>query len=745
MMKAARGRIIVFWATAFLMLLQEDGVAATLSGIVLDEQGQPLSGVSVLIPALQRGAVTNDEGKFSFEKLPAGVYTVQFTLIGYGFEARQVRLDANTMPLSITLRISPVQSSVVTVTAGPQPTDVLMSPQAVSIVEGRQLDQNSGETVMQSIKKTPGVALYTTGTGVAKPVIRGLTSQRVLVVTDGIRQGGQQWGDEHGPEIDPLDVDRIEVVRGPSSVLYGSDALGGVVNIIGPEVPSASAGVPLLEGQAVLNGFSNNRQAAGALSLAGAKGLIGYRGNLSLRDAGDTRTPGGTLSNSGAREINGSGMIGTTGAWGSVGIDYAHFGQRLEIHEDPAEDPAATPFQSIQHDKVHLHSNFPFERLRLEAHGAWQRNDRREFEEQTAQSPVLNLRLHTITLDVKAHHLPVGPVFGTAGFSVERQRNASLAEEKLIPDFDLLNLGGFIYEEVRIGAVNVSGGVRMDTRNIDVKASQDLGVAAQTRDYRAVSGTTGVTWRIAEPFSIAANVGRGWRAPTAFELFVDGVHEGTVRFEVGDATLKPESSLNVESSLRYASARVQGEATVFRNRINRYIFSSPTGQIDPASGFQIYEIKQANATLIGAELALQAQVAPWLILNGGINLVQGTNEALKTPLPLMPANNGRVGARVTTASWLGLTNPYISVDAKIVAGQHRIEAFETPSSGYTLLDMGIGWEIPLNHSHRLTVDLAAKNLLDKAYTDHLSRYKAYALDPGRNILLKISVPFTLAE
>ena len=745
-MKTFNTPLLAFIATVLLLAVAwQSSVAATLSGVVRDEQRQPLAAVTVSIPALKRGMITEDDGKFTFDRIPNGTYTLQFSLIGYAVETRQVRAGVEKEPLSVMLRISPLDAPSVTVTAGPQPTDALTTPQAVSVLQGRQLDQNRGEAVMQSIKNTPGVSLYTTGSGIAKPVIRGLTSQRVLVVVDGIRQEGQQWGDEHGPEIDPLDVDKIEVVRGPGSVLYGSDALGGVVNILRPETPSVSSGAPLLEGEVLFNGFTNNRQGAGALSLSGAKGSVGYRGNISLRNANDTRTPVGKLFNSGEGERNGSFLIGATGEWGSVAVDFGHFGQRLEIHEDPAEDPTATPFQRIKHDKVHLHANFPVHLFRLEMNGSYQWDDRREFETAAATAPVLNLRLNTASLDVKAHHQPVGPVYGTVGFAVVRQTNASLATEKLIPDYNLTNMAGFLFEEIKIGTVNLSAGIRGDTRTMEVKTSPVLGVTAQTRSYNALSATSGLTWRIAEPLAVTVSVGKGWRAPTAFELFVDGVHEGSVRYEIGDAALKSEASLNTESSLRYASPRFQGEATVFRNRLNRYIYNSPTNQIDLASGFPIYLNKQANATLVGAEFSFQAQVAQWLILSGGVNLIHGSNEAANTPLPLMPASNGHVGARLTVPVWVGLHNPYFSVETRVVTAQKRIEVFETPTPGYTLVDLEIGWEIPLGPTRRITVDLAVKNLLDRAYTDHLSRYKVYALDPGRNLSLKLAVPFTLAK
>jgi iron complex outermembrane receptor protein len=578
------------------------------------------------------------------------------------------------------------------------------------------LEQKRGQTVIQSIENSPGVTLFTTGANIVKPVIRGLTSQRVLVVSDGIRQEGQQWGDEHSPEIDALDVERIEVVRGPNSVLYGSDALGGVVNIIKPELPSADERAPILGGNLLLNGFSNNRQGAGAVSAHGAKGTVGYRGSFSYRKGKDVSTPDGKLFNSGAEDIAGSGTIGAKGAWGSLSADYSHITQEEQIHEDPAEDPTATPFERNKHDRMHLHGNFPLRKVRLEVNGGWQQNDRNEFEAEDEPDPALHLLLKTATFDVKAHHLPFGKVFGTVGFSLMHQKNETKGEEHLIPGFDLLNVAGYIYEEARLKDVTLSAGLRFDTRSMDVDSNSDLGVLKQTRDYEAVSGTAGLVWHAAEPLALAVSAGRGWRAPTAFELFANGVHEGTIRFEAGDSTIEPEESFNVDLSLRYASARLQAEATVFRNRITGFIFASPTGAVDTASGFEIFQYRQSDATLIGAEFVLKGQATHWLVLSAGADLVRGTNDRTDEPLPFMPANRLKLGARFIQSSWGSLSNLYFSLGSKIVAEQNRVEPNEAPSKGYALFDAGLGAEIPLG-AQRVHLDFAVENLLDKAYRD----------------------------
>lgn len=727
-------------------LISGEGVlnAKSISGLVKGDDGKAIVGATVSIPAIRRAAATDAHGKFEISELGSATYTIEIKSIGYKTETRMVRLLEDNVTIDVTLAQSLLYYPGITVTGTANPTEALNTPQSVTAVEGRELNMHRGETVIRSIENVPGVNLYTTGSGIAKPVIRGLTSQRVLVVVDGMRQEGQQWGDEHAPELDALDVDRIEVVRGPSSVLYGSDALGGVVNVMGAEIPSVEHGHQRLSGLLRLNGFSNNSQGAGALSLWGANDRIGYRGNLSLRVAGDARTPDGKLKNSGMKEANGSGMIGIKDNWGSIAAEYRHFGTQLKIHEDPTEDPNATPFQKVQHDNAHLHGKFIFPKVLLAINAGVQKNHRREYEEKDATDAAIDLNLRTATLDVRARQISNGPLTGNLGFSVESQRNESKAEEKLIPDFDMTGFAGFAFEEFALDKLTLSGGVRYDNQKLKIKESEDLGVSSETRKFDAVTATFGAVVRPVNYLAVAANIGRGWRSPSAFELFVNGVHEGTIRYEIGDSHLKPEKSLNFDFSLRAVSPRFVGEASVFRNKISAYIYQQSTGEVDPESGLDKYLNKQADATLIGGEISVQVEALEWLILHANANVVRGTNDALDEPLPLIPANSFLAGARLTNRHGKNLLNPYVSVDVKLVNAQKRIPTYESTTAGYGLLNLGAGTEFKIG-SHTGEFDLRLENVFDQAYREHLSRYKAYGLNPGRNITAKVSLPFEVVQ
>lgn len=727
----------------FLLFLMGNVQAQTLTGTVYDETGTPMPGVQVHIPSIHKGTTTDIYGTFTLTSLPKNVYTVQFSFVGYQTETRKVNLSKIEEPLRIILEKTLLDLPSITVTSSPQPSDALSSSQSIASLNEQQLFWYRGDAIMESLDNVPGISTYTTGNGIVKPVIRGLSSQRVLVLVNGVRQEGQQWGDEHSSEIDSYSAERIEVVKGPSSVLYGSDALGGVVNVIKPDLP-ISENDPLLAGKVNLSGYSNNNLLSSSLSLAGARGRIGYRGSFTKRNSGDIETARSKLENTGLEETSGSFMLGTNQRWGEFVLDYSRVDQQLEIFEDPAEEPGATPYQIVVHDRLQSDLDIHFQGFRLEVQSAYQINNRKEFEESDDLEPELNLILKTGTTDIKLHHKPIGNLFGTFGISGMAQRNETLAEEKLIPEYVLYNAAIFIYEELKLDPFNFSAGIRLDNRTMNVGATTELGVTEESKRYNTFSGNIGGVWRVSNPFALSMNVGRAWRAPTAFELYVDGVHEGTARFETGDSEMNPESSLNIDASAKYISNTFQSELSVYNNQINDYIFPNPTNEFDPESGFRRYQYSQANARIYGLEYSLQAHTFSWLVLSGGFSTVRGTNQRIDTPLPLMPADQLKLGVKFTKSRLGKLNDPYIFIDSHFFTKQDRIAGFETTTNGYTLVNLGIGGKIQFG-IQKMSLILQAENIFNEAYRSHLSRYKEYALNPGRNIRLKINIPFTIAK
>ncbi|MEX1138854.1 MAG: TonB-dependent receptor [Bacteroidota bacterium] len=724
-----------------LNVSSESRFIGRIFGTIIDaETLEPLAGVNIYLPALRRGTTTDLHGRYELNDLHEGIYTLRFTFVGYATATHTVSLIDRDVEINMALQASILQLPSITVTGKPQATDILSTVQSTDVLEEHELAKLRGQTIGATLENLPGVSILTTGNGIAKPVIRGLSSQRVVTISDGIRQEGQQWADEHGPEIDVFEAEKIEVVRGPGSLLYGSDALGGVVNVIHPDLPRTISGTPFLESTLGLNAFSNNSHLGGNFGLKGATGWWGYRASISTRSGGNVQTPSGELNNSAASELNGSGTVGFYQPWGFVSTTASRFSTRLEIHEDPNEHPGATPFQKVQHDKIAFHSNVALEGMRLEGTGGWQRNSRREFEEKSAAEPELELVTTTSSFDLKGHHRPLGPVFGTVGASVLSQNVQSLREEKLVPDSKTTDLAGFLYEEVVLGTISFSGGLRYDHRSMTIEESPDLGIIAQNRSYEAVSASLGVAIRVENDLALVGNIATGWRTPTPFELFADGVHEGTASYERGDAALMPERSRSIDVGLRYVSPDLVTQLTIYTNSIAHFIYSSPTGLVDSASTFPVFQFSQADTRFQGLEASVNMQVAPsWQIRVSG-DVVTARNNSTGEAIPLIPAHKLILESQIDAESWGPLEHLHGNVKIRLVAKQNRIAPTEARTPGYALLDCSVGFQVPFGQN-RLMVHLGVENILDRAYADHLNRFKAFALNPGRNITARVSLPF----
>ena len=768
-----------------------------LKGIIKDQSNNPIQGAKIFLSDTEGYSRSYSDGTFEFQHIRPGNYTL--TAIAPNFQPQTLKIEVKEVDqtFQITLKPTLIESQGINVTGKSNIADFLSSPQPITVIEGRQLQRQRGQNIMSTLDNTPGVSNLTTGAGTSKPVIRGLTGQRVLVMTDGVRQEEQQFGDDHTVDLDTFDVDRIEVVRGPASVLYGSDALGGVMNIIRSKAPTSKDGAALLGGNISTNSFSNNKQDAVSVALNGYnKNLnLGYRIHTDERKASRITTPKGTLPNTGLKENNVSGSIGMDGTWGNFYVDSFQRFATQDLYNNPVESPGEKPYQQVTHQKTHAHAFFILPLVNFEFDAGYQRNNRREIPHKNKYVPIqkdlldpdidefsksyqiyqvnknavkqgLNLFLDTTTLDAKVHHKEWQGLKGMVGVQTMSQRNVTIGTEPLIPGNQVSNVGFFLFEQWKLNDFTFTGGVRRDKRSMDSKDLPELGVIQQTRNFEASTGTLGVLWNFAKSFSLALNSGRGFRAPTAFELFANGVHEGTGKFENGKNTLRPETSLNYDTTLRYATDKIQMELSVFRNSINNYIYSVSTGTIDSDSGLGIYKYRQDKALLEGGEFSIQAQLTKWMVIIGGIDILQGTISKKVEPLtllqsdpdlysiqsdlnskylPRMTPNRSRLGFRFTTKDIFGLKNPYFLLNGNFIQGQYKVDKLETPTRGYNLYDLGLGAEIPAisNGTDYATFDFSVQNIFNTSYVSNLSRYRDYALNPGINMTFKVNIPFTL--
>jgi iron complex outermembrane recepter protein len=717
--------------------------SAALSGRVLDTAGAGIAEVQVSVVELRRGAVSGADGRFTIPAIPFGTYHVSFQRLGYATEVRHVAFTGESPPevREVRLKESLIEIPGAQVTATPTPTEALTSPQPTSVLGGEQLHTALQPSLGATVELLPGVRNWSTGTGVGKPSIRGLRSDRVLVVGDGQRLENQQWGDEHGPQVETSSVERIEVIRGPASVLYGSDALGGVINVIHRELPTAFGRGPFVRGSAFGAAGSVDDNLEGGLMLEGGAGGFGWRGGFVGRQSDDVRTPEARLFNSGNQAMTGNGAAGWRGGWGSFDLGYAHRDETVEIHEDPADDPSATPFQEILEDVGHARLMIPIgSGQRLQVRGGLERNLRREFEAADAGDFALGLEATTASADAQYSHPTLGLLEGILGASVFRQEFEKSGEESLIPNSSVWDAAVFAFEQLDRDPWHWSFGIRYDHRQLEAEDDADLGVVAQSRTWSAVTGNLGALYRVGEAVALVANLGRGFRAPSSFDLFANGVHEGTVAFEIGDPSLDVEQSFNTDVAIRFQGTRARAELGGFVNTIQDFIYSQPTGAIDPGSGFEIFQIVQGDARLAGFELSAEWHPESHVHLTATAEHVVGDNTGADTPLPWIPPFRAQAGIRWEPDRIAGKFESYLGVRGEFLAEQTRLDPFDTPTGSYALAHIEGGFKVPAGE-RELDVDLTVRNLLDRTYRDFMSRFKAYADAPGRNVMLRVTAHF----
>ncbi len=748
------------------------GKPAVLKGTVTDKNGRTLEYVSVVIQNLGLSASTDDKGSYFFSVNP-GSYVVTFKRSGYEAKSLEVTVTEKDSSINVSLNESLIETGVIDVTGSFNAVDITKSTFSITELSGRNLTKSRSQTLAETIQNVPGISNVSTGTAIGKPVIRGLSSQSVLIVRDGVKQESQQWGDEHGPELTLFDLDRIEILRGPASLIYGADGIGGVINVISKPLEFSIKGKTLLYGGAVLGGFSADKQLFGNLTLGAGFKNFGFKGHIGYRNSDDVNTPDGTLEvntlegkrvitggrlfNSGSRELDGGANLGFSGKFGMINFGFETFDRKLQIHEDPLEDPEATPNQKINTNQFSLDGNFIIsKKFSLEPVISYQMQQRKEFEsiaDKNAGIESLHLKLGTIDGVLKLHHELGENITGTFGSSLNYQKNETLAEGKLIPNYNAYTFGIFLFEKYSVKHFTVSAGARFDSKKLNIEntvfetglnGNPSKLVPAQKLTFNAFTGSIGAAYSPFKTVNIFANLGRGWRPPSEFELFVDGVHEGTGRFERGIKTIDslaqplPEESLNMDAGIRLSYKSLNIQLSGYRNVVDNFIYPSPTG--DTLEGFPVFNILQAKSIFYGYEYSVQFQPVKWMVISANGDYVHTTNEATGNPLPFTPPVKNIFDIKLQKTTVGKLLNPYIKFGAKVVSGQNYVDPLETKTAGYTLLTGGVGFDFEFAKTIA-SVDFSVDNIANTKYVDHLSRYKGYAMNPGRSFNLQITLPF----
>lgn len=658
------------------------------------------------------------------------------------------------------------------------------SPAPVTLISPRQLAMQPATNIIDAIARQPGVAQITTGSGISKPVIRGLGYNRVVVVDDGIRQEGQQWGDEHGVETDPHSVHSVEILKGPASLMYGSDAMAGVIILHRSPVPMAGD-----MSANVATGYQTNSGLLDySLDFAGHKGAMvwdtRYSGKMAhaYKNAYDGYVYGSSL-----REQSLSQLLGCNYRQGHTHLTLSYYhltpgiveGERdphtgaLEVPQgyDPKSYGKPMPYQQIHHYKAVADNSWMVGEGNIRLLLGYQHNRRQEFEdEEHPQECGLDFMLHTVNYDL--HYLSPergGWKFST-GINGMWQRSLNRGEEFLIPAYRLFDYGVFATVSREMGRISLSGGVRVDHRHLhsDALADAEAGGGWRFKEFRrgfdGVSGSVGMAYEVADGLQLKLNLARGFRAPNISELSANGVHEGTSRYELGNQALSAEQSWQMDLGMTYSSTLVSAEVALFANRIDHYVYSRRMAddQQRPVviDGTPVYQFSSGDARILGGEVSVDVHPVERLHIGNAfsyVNSVQLHQPAESRYLPFTPAPRWRADVRyelICNSRWVD--HLYVKVEADCNLRQNHCYTAndtETPTPSYTLLNLYAGADIKSRGRRICTLALAGENLTDRVYQSHLSRLKYLDTNPltgrrgvynmGRNVCLKLMVPIAL--
>jgi iron complex outermembrane recepter protein len=700
--------------------------ADTVTGHVVDTAGQPIPQAIVEVADLGTRVTTGADGGFRIALAP-GSYTLTVRRTGFGAAVREISVGTGQPALAIVLTPSAFRLEPVTVTATRQPLASQLSPLPTAALAGEELRRAQSVSLAHVVAALPGVNAITTGLQIGKPVIRGFSGPRVLVLENGSRLEDYSWSDEDGPSVETAFVRRVEVIRGPASVLYGSDALGGVVNVISAALPDAAGGPGFLRTGFTLSAASNNIELAPGAQVEGARGNMGWRVAAIGRHAGNLHTPAGELDNTGFGALNGEAAAGWRWPSGSsLSARIVHYGGEFKLLEANAL-PGETggPERKAGDERLQITGQRPLGHWRLEAKAQVQRHSLIEIADDSTgkESEQFNLLLQTGSLDLLLHH--GGTTFG---ITTVGQHNDASGREPIVPNASTLSGAAFAFQQWSPGSGRwtLLAGLRADARRLTADRNDSLGVVAQDRNSQAWSGNAGVVFSPASGLSLSLNVGRAWRAPTLFELFANGPHIGEARYERGDSTLKPEASRGVDLGMRWSGRRARFEVAAYHNRMSDYVYITPTATF--IDSLRVYQYGQSEAEMLGGEAELEAEIARGLVARGRVEAVRGTNLTSHEPLPLLPPRRATIGF-----SW----RDRLSIDVDAYARPDRPNPLDIPTAGYALVHLGGGSDVRL-FGRPMRLDIALRNATNQRYRSFLSRYKEFAFDPGRNLIVRLS-------
>jgi iron complex outermembrane receptor protein len=725
----------------------------TISGRLLNSlSGDPIPGATVQIDELRRTTTSTSDGAFSFDNVPPGTYHLSVHTQGYSTRRTEVTI-ATTAVAGLDVAVDPELHFEEVTTVTGEARSQFESYQPTAVLSGQTLTQALEMSLGATLENQPGVSSRSFGPAPARPVVRGLDGDRVQILQDGQRMGdlSSQSGD-HGVTVNPAAAQRIEVVRGPATLLYGANAIGGLVNVITEDIPTRP-----------VNGTSGNmtfdvgtaaKEAAAAADIRAGNGQLAFRAGGGGRRSGDVETPEGEVDNSQSR--NGFGNLGLswTGDRGYFGGSYGYDDTKYGIPVIEEGNIQLTPRRhsfSVRGGAQELDGAFDSFRATLGV----RRYKHDELEGDEVGTAFTN---NTTELEVMGAHRQAGRLTGSVGGWVLNRAFDAAGAEALSPAVDQNGIAAFLFEEVTWPHVTLQFGGRFDRNAYSPADGMD-------RDFSDVSGSVGLLIRPAaanDRFTIAASLARAARPPALEELYFFGLHHGNFALEIGNPDLESEKAMGFDLSARWRGTRASGEITYFRNDISHFIYRNlideeefeereedfverfggrePAGheehgaEADEEEEIAIVEFLGRDALLQGIEAHTDIALTQGLFLELGADYIRGVVKDSDDPLPRMPPFRLRGGLRYQYNAFQA------GGEVLGVAKQDRVSGIEEPTDGYTLLKLFTSYSFQAGAVTN-TITARLDNLTNELYRNHLSLIKELVPEMGRNFKVLYNIRF----
>jgi iron complex outermembrane recepter protein len=718
-----------------------------------------------------KSIVTDGNGDFRFDSLCVGTYQLVITHTSYDSVVRAVvitkniHLDLDLKPLEYMLQEVTVSSTRQTLQAGMRKE-----------LSGQELEEAKGGSLGEALSKINGVTLLQTGANISKPIVHGLHSNRILTINNGVRQEGQQWGNEHAPEVDPFIANKLTVIKGVDELRYGSDAIGGVI-LVEPRPLRQTPGYNA-EFNAVY--FTNNLQyvVSGIFEQQLRKlPAFTYRLQGTFKKAANTATPGYRLNNTGVEEKNFSLAAGWRKEHFSTELYYSFFNTQIGIFSGshiggiadleraiaaPAPDPTFTgkntyrierPSQDVVHHLLKSKTSFDVGNSKFNVLVAAQHNQRKEYDvvrNAAARGAQIDLSISTLSEEINWEHPKMANVSGVIGL-VAMQQDNSYSGRYLIPNYNSYTYGGYAIEKWAKGKWDAQAGLRFDYKQIDTRRIQagTQTLYAYDFDFSTLGASVNVGYKVLPEWKTNVTASLATRAPHVNELLVDGIHHGSGTYEKGSLDLQPERSFNLSLVNSYTSKNklLQLDLTLYRNSIQNYIYQQPKpdAPVQTIRGaFPLVEYNSTDALLQGMDFTSTLNLNP-ITHTLRLSVLRAENKRIDDWLIWMPSDRISNELAYKFKNGNRFSDTYFSLEVQNVMRQTRVpgdkngrQDYKAPPPAYTLLNADFSTSFQVSKLP-VTVGISGRNLLNKAYREYLNTMRYYADERGRNISLRLKI------